>query len=135
MAVPYHFTSHFVVQQAYVEARWLKGALTVGSKEVPMELKNQELSSGSQCLGINARPVPQIRLSLPEYWNIPGLKGMLALKGHIAYGMMTDGAWQQSFNTDGSKYQKNVLYHSKAGYLRIGNEQKHPLEATLGLVS
>lgn len=133
MAVPYHFTSHFVVQQAYVEARWLKGALTVGSKEVPMELKNQELSSGSQCLGINARPVPQIRLSLPEYWNIPGLKGMLALKGHIAYGMMTDGAWQQSFNTDGSKYQKNVLYHSKAGYLRIGNEQKHPLEATLGL--
>ncbi len=129
----YNFTSHFVVQQAFVEARWLKGALTIGSKEVPMELKNQELSSGSQCLGINSRPVPQVRISLPDYWEIPGLRGFLALKGHISYGIMTDGSWQESFNTSGSKYQKNVLYHSKAGYLRFGNEKKHPLEATFGL--
>ena len=58
VAVATGFTSTLVVQQAYVEGRWLKGTLTVGAKEYPMELKNQELSSGSQALGINARPVP-----------------------------------------------------------------------------
>lgn len=71
VAVAKGFTSTLVVQQAYVEARWLKGLLTVGAKELPMELKNQELSSGSQTFGINARPIPQVRLSLPDYWAIP----------------------------------------------------------------
>ncbi len=82
--------SPFYVQEAYAEARWLKGTLTVGSKEYPMELKNNRLSSGSQTLGINARPVPQVRLALPRYWTFA--KGWLGLKGHIAYGIATGGS-------------------------------------------
>lgn len=39
LAVPVNYTSHVVVQQAYVEARWLYGVLTAGAKEYPMELK------------------------------------------------------------------------------------------------
>ena len=66
LALAAGFTSTLVIQQAYIEARWLKGVLTVGAKEQPMELKNQELSSGSQTLGINARPVPQVRIALPD---------------------------------------------------------------------
>lgn len=116
-----NYTSGFIVQQAYVEGRWLKGVLTIGSKEYPMELKNQRLSSGSQTFGINARPVPQIRIALPDYWNVPFLKGWLSLKGHIAYGMFTDGNWQADFTGKQSKYTKNVLYHGKAGYIKIGN--------------
>ena len=58
VAAPIHYTSNVVVQQAFVEARWLHGVLSIGAKEYPMELKNQTLSSGSQTLGINARPVP-----------------------------------------------------------------------------
>ena len=71
VAAPLHYTSNVVVQQAYVEARWLHGVLTAGAKEWPMQLKNQTLSSGSQTLGINARPVPQVRIALPEYWQLP----------------------------------------------------------------
>lgn len=114
------FTSTLVIQQAYIEARWLKGVLTVGAKEMPMELKNQELSSGSQTLGINARPVPQVRIALPDYWSIPGTRNWLALKGHIAYGMTTDDRWQKDFKAPDTRYTENTLYHSKAGYLRIG---------------
>ena len=77
VAVPYNFTSDFVVQQAFVEGRWLHGVMTVGSKEYPMELKNNLLSSGSQTLGINARPIPQVRIALPEYWTLPFAKGWL----------------------------------------------------------
>ena len=120
VAGAYHFTSNVVIQQAYVDVRWLSGMLTMGSKEQPLELKNSELSSGSQTFGINARPVPQVRLALPDYWDIPGTAGWVGLKGHFAYGMMTDEKWQEEFTAAQSKYTKKTLYHSKAGYLRIG---------------
>ena len=134
MAAAYNYTSTAIVQQAYVEGRWLKGVLTIGSKQQPMELKNQELSSGSQTLGINARPVPQVRVALPEYWEIPKTKGWLSVKGHIAYGMTTDDNWQKDFTQKQSKYTENVLYHSKAGYLKIGNEYRFlPVSLEMGL--
>lgn len=134
IAVPFHYTSKFIVQQAFVELRWLHGTLSVGSKEYPMELKSNTLSSGSQALGINARPVPQVRLALPEYWVLPFANGWLRLKGHIAYGKMTDDNWQHDFTNYKSKYAENVLYHSKAGYLKIGNEDVFfPLSLELGL--
>lgn len=134
VAVPLHYTSNVVLQQAYVEARWLHGVITAGAKEWPLQLKNQTLSSGSQTLGINARPVPQVRIALPEYWQLPFGGGWLHLKGHIAYGMMTDDAWQHDFTHRQSKYADHVLYHSKAGYLKIGNEYStFPLSVELGL--
>lgn len=120
VAVATGFTSTLVVQQAYVEGRWLKGTLTVGAKEQPLELKNQELSSGSQTLGINARPVPQVRIALPDYWTIPKLHNWVALKGHIAYGKTTDDKWQEDFVMGHNRYTEGTLYHSKAGYLRVG---------------
>ena len=133
-AVTYGFTSRVVVQQAFAEIRWLHGVLSVGSKNYPMELKNNELSSGSQALGINARPVPQVRLALLEYWTLPFGNGWLKLKGHIAYGKMTDDKWQHSFTGQKTKYADDVLYHSKAGYLKIGNEERFvPLSLELGL--
>ena len=120
VAVAAGFTSTLVIQQAYVEGRWLKGVLTVGAKEQPMELKNQELSTGSQTLGVNARPVPQVRIALPDYWAIPGTRNWLALKGHIAYGKTTDNKWQKDFVAPQQRYTEGTLYHSKAGYLKIG---------------
>lgn len=134
VAFPYNYTSKVVVQQAFVEARWLHGVLTVGSKEYPMELKNNNLSSGSQTLGINARPIPQVRLGIPEYWTLPFAKGWLHLKGHVAFGQMTDDNWQHDFTERKSKYVDNVLYNSKAAYLKIGNENRScPISLELGI--
>ena len=134
LVLPTHFTSRFIVQQAFAEVRWLHGVLSVGAKEYPMELKNQTLSSGSQTLGINARPVPQVRLALPEYWTLPIFNHWVQLKGHIAFGKFTDENWQHDFTQRKSKYSEGVLYHSKAGYLRIGNEAAFcPLSIELGL--
>ena len=134
IVAPLHYTSNFVVQQAYVEGRWLHGVLTVGSRQYPMELKNNALSSGAQTLGINARPVPQVRVALPEYVPLPFTRGWVAIKGHIAYGKMTDGAWQRDFTSRQSKYAEGLLFHSKAGYLRFGNDNTFsPLSVELGL--
>lgn len=120
VALAYGFTSTLMVQQAFVEARWLKGLLTVGAKEQPMMLKNQQLSSGSQTLGKNARPVPQVRVSLPDYWIIPGTHGWLSFKGQLAYGRPTDDCWQKDFTHKQKLYTESTLYHEKAGYFRIG---------------
>ena len=134
VAIAANYTSTLVVQQAFAELRWKHGALEIGAKERPMEMKNQTLSSGSQTLGINARPVPQVRLALPEYWTLPFAHGWIQMKGHVAYGMMTDGNWQKDFTGGQHKHSDHVLYHSKAGYIRIGNDRKHfPLSVELGL--
>ncbi len=127
-------TEHFILQQAYAELDYKLGELIIGAKEMPMELKNNELSSGSQTLGINARPVPQVRIGLNDYWNIPFTAKWVAFKGHLAFGKMTDGNWEEDFasGTD-SKYSKGTMYHQKAGYLRFGNEEKFPLTFTFGL--
>lgn len=132
VAVAGGYTSTLVVQQAYGELRWLKGVLTVGSKEQPMMLKDYELSSGAQTLGINARPLPGVRLSLPDYWDIPGTKGWLGIKGHIFYGMQTDDKWQKDFTNKESKFTEHTKLHTKAGYLRIGREDR-PFNVELGL--
>lgn len=132
LAVAANYTSKFFIHQAYGEVRWLKGLLTVGCKEQPMQLKNNELSSGSQTLGINARPVPTVRLSLPYYWDIPLTRKWIGIKGHIAYGMQTDDRWQSNFTQSIQKHTKHAKLHTKAGYLRIGRPDK-PVTVELGL--
>ncbi|MBP3774122.1 MAG: hypothetical protein ILA34_02080 [Bacteroidaceae bacterium] len=134
VAVPFHFSSNVVVQQAFVEGRWWHAALTVGSKEWLMELYNNELSSGAQTLGINARPVPQVRLSLPQYWTLPVGNDWIHVKGHVAFGRMSDDNWQHDFTQYRTDYTDRLLYHSKAGYLKIGNEERFfPWSLELGL--
>lgn len=125
--------SRFVVQQAYVDVQYKRVRLSVGAKERLSELKNQLLSSGGLASGINARPIPQVRLEVPDFWTIPGTGNWLAIKGRLGYGLYTDNQWQREFVRDGAAYTKNTLYHTKAGWLRIGDDEKFPLSFTAGL--
>lgn len=70
MAVTAGFTSTFVLQQAYAEARYKKMGMFVGSREINSPLLNQELSSGGLTWSGNARPIPQIWIGLPDYISI-----------------------------------------------------------------
>lgn len=134
LVAPLYYTSDFVIQQCYAEVRYKHAVLTIGQKEQPMQLKSLELSSGSQTLGINARPIPEVRLSFPDYWNVPGLHNCLAIKGHFSYGWMTDGHFQKDWTKGLSRYSEGVLYHDKSGYLRIGpGDCNFPLSLELGL--
>lgn len=80
LATAYNFTSSFIIQQAYADLsyRWLN--LSIGSKERLPELKNSKLSSGGMVESNNARPIPQIRLEVPDYVAIPGTHKWLHLK-------------------------------------------------------
>lgn len=134
--LPYNFTSDYVIHQLYAEAQYRKFRLSVGSKEQPQLFKDDNLSLGGMTISTNARPVPQVRGELAEWWNITRHANILAIRGHLSYGLLTDGQWQERFvggEESRHLFAKNVLYHSKAGFMRIGNEQRFPLTATLGL--
>ena len=134
LAAGYGLTgSHIIPAQAYAEVEWLRMRLSAGIKEREAAFKHPLLSSGSMTLGTNARPVPQVRFEVPDYLSITGRSNWAAIKGHVGYGVMTDGNWQEDYVNPGHHYAKKALYHSKAGYLRIGNEDRFPLVFEGGL--
>ena len=117
--------SVFNLQQAYIKTAYKKFGVTVGAKEMPLVMKNAELSSGGLCYGINARPIPQVSLDV-DYFSIPFTNSWWKWKAHLSYGFTTDGKWQKSFAADGTNYTSNTLYHEKALYWKFGKEN-HPI--------
>lgn len=129
----YDLTSKVFIQQAYADVQWRMLKLSVGQKERWNYIQNARLSTGALTESGNARPIPQIRFEMPDYWEIPWFNGWAAIRGHIAYGWFTDGHWQKGFAADSTVYSTGARYHTKAGFLRIGNEKKFPLTAEIGL--
>ncbi len=127
--------SDFVVQQAYADISWRCLNLSIGSKERAPIGKNPLLSSGGMVEGNNARPVPQIRAEIADYYTVPGTKGWFAFKGYIAYGRFVDDRWQRDFaRPSGKPYVEDILYHSKFLMLKFGNKRVFPLEAEVGMM-
>lgn len=150
------------VQQAFAELKWKWISLSIGSKERFSEAKGDygmfegtpfagnnvnryfpnlynttmtSLSSGGLTYSGNSRPVPQIRIEVPEYTPIPWFNGWLHIRGHIAYGRFTDDNFQEehSHGNAVTRYGKNIMYHSKAAFIKIGKPQRFPLEFEGGL--
>lgn len=129
-------TSDFVVQQAFVDVSWRNITLSIGSKEreaFPLD-KNMRLSSGMMVEGPGARPVPQVRLEVKEYQNLPYTKGWVAAKFHFGYGWLTDGDWRSDFVKPGETFTRGVIYHSKSAMLRVGNPKKIPVTMEIGMI-
>ena len=128
----YNYPASFMVRQAYVDLKYSFLGLSIGSKTRNGEFKNQELSSGGLTFSGNSLPIPQVRVGIPDYWAIPGTKKWLSVKGYIAYGIFTDGRWQEDFTGKKSNYVKKALFHGKAIYFKIG-DGKFPLILEGGL--
>lgn len=135
LVAPIHYPQNFIVQQAYAELQIWDFRISLGQKERYSELKNPLLSTGGMTMGMNARPIPQLRLEMPDFYAFKFTKEWIAIKGHLSYGMFTDNHWQRKFNDGDTKcpYTSGSLYHSKAAYVRIGNTEKFPLQVTGGL--
>lgn len=122
-----NFDSKVTIQQAYLDLEYKKMRLSIGSKERVGELVNDELSSGALTLSSNARPVPQVWAGLPNYISVPGTNHWVSFRGHIAYGRFMDNAWQRKFAPADGRYTSDVLYHSKALYVKVGDKPNCPL--------
>ncbi len=132
LALCFNHTSSVAVQQAYFDVVYKKMTLTVGAKQHPIDLRNNQLTSGGMGMGINARPIPQVRLT-SDYFSVPGTRQWWKMRFRGSYGMTTDGGWQKDFVSTGKKYTSNVLYHEKALYWKFGREDKFPLTFEIGI--
>ena len=158
LKVGYNQGDNPIVHQFYfdISYKWL--TLSAGSKERMAEMRDfcmpgglennsvtamdgslsfnglSELGTGGLVYSGNSASLPQIRIEVPEYVNM-GKGGWFGLRGHIAYGVFLDNGFQRDFTSVNpkAKYNKYVLYHSKALFLRAGNAEKFPLEAEAGL--
>ena len=63
------------LQQAYAEIGYQALWLSIGSKECYTSLRNRRLSSGDLTFSANARPIPEINLSIPTFTVVPGTRG------------------------------------------------------------
>jgi len=123
------------VQQLYGELNWKFLRLNIGSKEDYVSLLDPYLSSGDFTKSNNARPLPEIKGSIPNFILIPYTKGNMYIKGDFAIGRYLDGNWQEKVARPYYySYGKNELAHHKSIYFRFGNiETKNKLQFTFGL--
>lgn len=107
------------IQQAYTDFRYKWFGIFAGSKEMTAPLINSRLSSGELTWSGNSKPIPQIMIGIPEYLY---LLPRLAIKGEISYGWFTDSNWMEAHTNlaAGGWYTKNIKYHHKEGFVRIG---------------
>lgn len=128
-----NLTSSLYVQQAFVDVAWRMLNLSVGQKERWGELKNHRLSTGGLVESGNARPIPQVRIEVPEYYEFFHTNGWFKMRGHIAYGWFSDGEWQKDWVAQDMAHTAGVRYHSKAIFFKVGKEERFPLSFELGL--
>ena len=122
MALAAGFTSTTVVQQAFLDINYNMFGISIGSKELDSPLLNRQLSSGGLTWSGNARPIPQVRVGIPDYVR---LSDYIRFKAEMSYGWFTDNNYQKKRVGAGKWYTKDIKYHHKSFFLRIQKPQSH----------
>lgn len=153
----YNLNNGVALQQLYAGLSWKWLRVDIGLKERFAEMRGNasanvagtdnsplkrlygntlsELGTGGLLYSGNSRPIPQVRFDVPDYVDVPGTGSWLKLRGHFAYGIFLDHNFQEEFTSSNpkAKYGRNILYHSKALFMKVGNTDKFPLEIEGGL--
>ncbi|MDH6305580.1 hypothetical protein M2463_001877 [Parabacteroides sp. PH5-13] len=127
---------HFWIQQLYGRLNWKLWRLDIGMREDYTSFLNPHLSSGDMIFSNNARPIPQVRLSLSDFLLIPYTKGNMYIKADFSVGRYLDGDYQEDIARPNNRsYNKGDFSHSKSLFLRFGNiATKHRMQFTAGLM-
>lgn len=67
-----------------------------------------ELSSGSFGISGNALPIPKLKLSVPNYIDLPFTRGFVQIKGAMSHGWMGN-----------DRFMQNAFFHEKSLYARV----------------
>ena len=122
------------IQQAYAEIGYRCLLLSVGSKERYTSLWDRQLSSGDLVYSTNARPIPEVNLSIPEFTPVPGTRGWMQVKGDFAVGRSFDKGYLEHATNERQTYVDNVLWHHKSLYVKIQDTKGgFPLSGVIGV--
>lgn len=99
------------LQQGYLKLKYGILEFRGGAIEESYALKSPALSLGNMAISRNARPIPKIILSVPEYAPVPFTKGYAEFKGSFGHGWMEE-----------ERYISAPFLHEKSFYLRAGGK-------------
>jgi hypothetical protein len=122
------------IQQLFAELSYGRFLLSVGSRERYTSLWDSELSSGDLVTSSNARPIPGICLSVPQFTVVPFTNSWLQFKGDFGVGRSFDEGYLNNFYKGAPYYIVNSLWHNKSLHLRVFDVANgFPLLAVVGL--
>jgi hypothetical protein len=123
------------LQQLYGRLNWKIWRFDAGLREDYTSSLNARLSSGDFVKSNNACPIPEIKISIPEYLLVPYTKGNMYLKGDFAVGYYLDSRWKENIaRPHNQNYTKDLLSHHKSIYFRFGDiSGKNRMQFTVGM--
>ena len=121
------YQDSFWLQQAYGKINWKSLQMSVGINEnYRSVIADPFLSLGDMATSNNARPNPEVRISIPEFTPIPLTGKNIYIKGDFGFGYFLDDSYYEKIaETHNQNYTTGVLSHSKSIYLRFGNIERH----------
>ncbi len=91
--------------EAYLKGRLSIFQLKAGRSKDYSGMTDPELSSGSFSLSGNALGIPNIEISVPEFWYIPYTEQLIAFKGRLSHG------WMGDVKVYNGEFYSNFFYH------------------------
>ena len=127
-------SSTFWIQQLYAAVSYRNIYFFIGTKERYISMLDKNLSSGDMTFSTNARPIPEINFSFPNYTVIPFTKNYLQFKADFSLGKSFDNGYIRRTKNPESHYSVDVLYHHKSLFLKLEDPaERFPLYGVLGL--
>ncbi|MCF0062707.1 capsule assembly Wzi family protein [Dyadobacter chenwenxiniae] len=110
--------SELILIEGYAKGRLGIFQLKAGRSREIMGLVDSTLSSGAFSVSGNSLGIPKVEISIPEFWDLPFLKGILAVKGNFAHGWLGNTEVR-----NGARFSTvNSYFHQKSAYARLGTE-------------
>lgn len=107
----------FTLIEAYAKLKIAIFQIKAGrSKEITGIVGDSSLTSGSFSISGNALGIPQVSLSIPEYYTLPVFNGIFSIKGNFAHGWLGTESIAENFRLQESK----TYFHQTSIYGRIG---------------
>ena len=107
-------SSTFWVQQLYAAVSYRNIYFYLGAKERYSSMLDKNLSSGDMTYSTNARPIPEINISFPNYTTVPYTKEYLKFKADFAFGKHFDNDYIRRIKQPNANYAVNILQHHKS---------------------
>jgi hypothetical protein len=109
-------SSEVLLIEGYAKGRLGIFQLKAGRSRDIMGLVDSTLSSGAFSVSGNSLGIPKVEISIPEFWDLPFLKGVIAVKGNFAHGWIGNTEVQ-----NGARFSSvNTFFHQKSIYARLG---------------
>lgn len=117
-----HADHKVYLQQCYANLKYKKFFIEAGSREKTQLLRDDLLSIGSFAKGINAKPVPQVRIGTDGFWTVPYTKGWLEISLECGFGKYLDTGYRENMfyqhRDVNPTYTTGAYYHQKHFYFR-----------------